>query len=778
MPRNVTVTLANGTTHTYRNVPDSVTPDQIEQRAAKDFPRVRVTNISGGKKAAPAQEQPGRARSFAQGVLGGAADVILSPVEALIELGAKAGIPTLAEGAKKGREGKADAQRRQEVYRQAHPNYFTAGEILGQTAASTPLLTAGGGVIQAGGRRVATVAPRVGKVVQNVGRAVQTGGIGSGRTAQATARMTKTARVGELGQRMVGGAIAGAGGAALTGQDVKEGAAFGAGLPIVASVVKRVAGKAVDLTKLPRQKAAQIIRESLGANEDAARAAFAQLSPDDQRLARQVLVDAGVEPRAFMGLGADVERLKPDEVAAVLERQAAERNARLAAAGGGATATERRSATELARQSVNEATAPLREGSLQRANIAGEVAPAAEQLAQLARQQADELTASGIVPRMRGLESRSREQIDAVFQNPEFFTESRPVVRAGEIAEGAGQRADDAIAAQLNLRQQARDMEDVVADLAAKGMQPLRVSPIVNQLRNMAAAPGTRADKLQRSTLTKLANELEGLADANGVIDARDLYQIRKTGLNDIVDRLLGSRAQPSSGTKERTASLLTSIRPMIDDAIETAGGTNWKDYLTRTRQGFEAVNRQELASTAAKMAQERPDEFIALMRGERPKIVEDIMGPGTKQYDIAGMALADPQRYRALKTSADELSTLSRMEQLGREGSYAASELAYRERPSFLTRGLTGMALFPSAPARIAAQGAEMATAGYMAPRVQQEMAKGFMSGKNAMALMNQYPTSLQMSEEISRLSPQTRNFIAQLMRGITAAPPPAYEE
>lgn len=739
----------------------------VKADAAGDEKAAR--EIAAEIKRMRAQEQPGRLMSFAKGALGGAADVILSPVEALIELGAKAGIPTLAEGAKKGREGKADAARRQEIYRQAHPNYFTAGEILGQTAASAPLITAGGGVVQAGGRRLATVAPRAGKVVQNVGRAVQTGGIGSGRTAQATARMTKTARVGELGQRMVGGAIAGAGGAALTGQDVGEGAVFGAGLPIVASVVKRVAGKAVDLTKLPRQKAAQIIRESLGANEDAARAAFAQLSPDDQRLARQVLVDAGVEPRAFMGLGADVERLKPDEVAAVLERQAAERSGRLAAAGGGATATERRAASELARQGVSEATSPLREGALQRANVAGQAVPAAEQLAALARQQADEQ--SGFARRMIFGADRAETalgQMDDLGDvlNPEAINRQRGL--AGAMT----QRGEAAAQSAIGLRQQARDMEDVVADLAAKGMQPLRVAPIVNQLRSMAAAPGTRADKLQRSTLVKLAGELEGLADENGVIDARDLYQIRKTGLNDIVDRLLGSRAQPSSGTKERTASLLTSIRPMIDDAIEGAGGTDWKDYLARTRQGFEAVNRQELASTAAKLAEERPDEFIALMRGERPKIVEDIMGPGTKQYDIAGMALADPKRYVALKQSADELNTLNRMAQLGREGSYAASELAYRERPSFLTRGLTGMALFPSAPARIAAQGAEMATAGYMAPRVQQEMAKAFMSGQNAMSLMNQYPTSLQMSEAVSRMSPQTRNFIAQLMRGLSVAP------
>jgi hypothetical protein len=366
---------------------------------------------------------------------------------------------------------------------------------------------------------------------------------------------------------------------------------------------------------------------------------------------------------------------------------------------------------------------------------------------------------------MRGLEDRSRGQLDAVFQNPEFFTQGNPVERIGAIAEGAGQRADNAISAQMGLRQAARDMEDHVADLAAQGMKPLEVTPIVQQLRSMAGQPGTRADELQSGALAKLADRLEGLANQNGVIDARDLYQIRKTGLNDIVDTLLSGR-QPGSGTKERTASLLTSAREMIDNAIEGSGGIGWKDYLNRTRSGFEAVNRQELGGKAAQMAKESPNEFIALMRGERPKVVEDIMGTG--QYDIGGMALADPQRYQGLTQSANELDVLNRMSSLAGEGRTAANELIGRERPRF-ARAATrlGLAAFP--PGRIAADAAQTAMTSALAPRVQQQLATGAMGGQNMLALMNQYPTSARASEMISQLSPETRNALAQLLRSGT---------
>jgi len=42
---NITVTFADGTPHTYNNVPDDVTPDQIEQRAASDFQGRKVISL-------------------------------------------------------------------------------------------------------------------------------------------------------------------------------------------------------------------------------------------------------------------------------------------------------------------------------------------------------------------------------------------------------------------------------------------------------------------------------------------------------------------------------------------------------------------------------------------------------------------------------------------------------------------------------------------------------------------------------------------------------------
>jgi len=642
---------------------------------------------------------------------------------------------------------------------------FRTGQVLGEVASTAPLIAAGGAGVTRLGGQLARVAPRAGGVVQRTGQAVSSGGIGSGRTAAQTAAMPLRQRQAQLLERTAGASIAGAGGAALTGEDAGTGATFGAALPAVGSIVRKVAGILPDLTKLPTLQAARILRESLGDNVEAARAALSALPADAQELVRQTLVKAGVEPRTFMGLAADVERLRPDQTARILEGQAAAREARLAQAAGGPTATATRAATEVARRDVSRATGPAREGALERANIAGREVPRAEQLAAQARALADEQ--SGLARRMTFGAERAETRLGQMDDLGDAF-DPAAVGRERGIAGAMTQRGEQAARGAIGLRQSAQDMEDYVADLAGQGMQPLTVAPIVQQIRSMAAQPGTRADDLQRGTLVKLANKLEGLADENGVIDARDLYQLRKTGVNDIVDRLLGARAQPSSGTKERAASLMTSIRPMIDDAIEGAGGAGWRDYLDLTRRGFEAVNRQELGGKAAQLAKESPNEFIALMRGERPQIVEDVMGRGTGQYDIFGMALADPNRFRALQQSAGELGVLNRMGELSSQGRAAATELIGRERP-LVSRALTRVGLSAFPPARIGADAAQLALANTLQPRVQQQLAEAAVSGPNALALMNQYPSSLGMSEAVSNLSPGMRNALAQLLRSGT---------
>jgi hypothetical protein len=629
---------------------------------------------------------------------------------------------------------------------QARPNYFAGGKIAGEIAATAPVIAAGGGMLTAAGRGV--------PIIERIGRAVSSGGIGSGRTAAQTAAMPLRQRQGQLVERAIGGAVAGAGGAALTGQDARTGAEFGAALPAAGSIARKVAGVLPDLANLPALQAARILRESLGDNLEAARAALSALPADAQELVRQTLVKANIEPRTFMGLAADVERLRPDQTAGILEGQAAARQARLARAGGGGSVEATRAAAREGRSEVSRNFTPAREAAFGRLSEVSN----AEVLARAARQRAAQASALA-----SGQEDMSRRLTGAA----SLFGDSPMFVSGADAASGRAAAATQEAAAQ---RATASQMEDYVYQAAAEGREPQNAAPIIAAFRDMAAQPGTRVDDLQRDTLLGIANKIQGAADQNGMINPYDLYQIRKTSISDFIGGLeakITAGNAPKSGNAQRTEQLALSMRGQIDRMM----GPEVQRYLADSAEGYAAVNRQELAGEASRLYNEDPraaTEFLALVGGNRPKTVKNIMGGGSENESFANAFANDPARLGAIQQSADEMRVLNRMGELSSQGSTAATELIGRERP-FVSRALTrvGLAAFP--PARIGADAAQVALASALKPRVQQQLAEAAVSGPNALALMNQYPSSLRMSEAVSNLSPGMRNALAQLLRGGT---------
>lgn len=607
----------------------------------------------------PVEQTPPRTRGTGVGFIDTPLDIINEALigipEGAYNLAAKVTDPIgrlmfgnkIAEQAQQQRRGFVDAARRATVT-QERPIVREAALSVAPAAVTS---TAAG--------RLAPVVqkiPVIGQTGANVLRAAQTGGIGSGRTAAQTAAMTRGQRAVALGERMVGGGIAGAGTAALSDQDVVSGAAFGAGLPILASVLKRVGGFTGDITKMPRLKAAEIIRKSLGENVDAARAAFAQLSPNDRRLAERVMVDAGIEPDAFFGVGQAMQTRTPQGATLMREaseREAQERAASIANITGGDTETQRRAALAAAQQGVNVTTSPMRDVAF--ANVSGNISSA----------------------------------------------------------------------------------------------------PIVQALLDRAEEPGVRASTGSRA-LRNLARKIQSVTDEDGFIDPADLYTIRKEA-SDIIENLVVSRVQPSTGSKRRAAGVVTSVKQIVDDAL----GPEFKNYLATHRVGMSGINRQELASNLAQLAEEQPNVFVRAMRGNRSDLVEKAMGRGTGQYDI-GQAL-DPAQYQIFKQAADDMVAQDRITALRLSGAGPAANLLTQQTPSGLTRGLAALTGAPYTPLGIAARGGAQMEKAFMAPRVERELANAFIDPQAMNKLMNTFSGKASISEQVSNLPPTLRNIFAQ---------------
>ena len=50
MPRDITITFDDGTSHVYKNAPDNITPEQVTSRAQSDFSGKSITHLDGGNK--------------------------------------------------------------------------------------------------------------------------------------------------------------------------------------------------------------------------------------------------------------------------------------------------------------------------------------------------------------------------------------------------------------------------------------------------------------------------------------------------------------------------------------------------------------------------------------------------------------------------------------------------------------------------------------------------------------------------------------------------------
>jgi len=748
-----TVRAPNGKTYKITG-PAGATNAQLERAVLEAYP-----DAGGPAKKAVA---PPRTRGSGIGAVNAALDnineIILGVPEGAYNLAAMVTDPI--SGMIFGKEAVKQAQGQ----RRAATDYLSRNLVtkprplareLGRTIAPGAAVTRTANVLAP----LAPKIPVVGDVVSKVLKSTASGGIGvKGSSIPET-----------IALKVAGGGASGASTAALMGQDPIEGGLYGAGLPIVGTILKKLGGGAVDIFRVSKVQAGKIIREALGKNVDAAKAAFAQLSPGDQRLAQQVLIEAGVEPSPFFGLGKIASKqMDPDATRIILEQQEAARNARLAGISGGADATAQRAAADVERRAVNEATGPAREaalGTIKETNVA---VSEAERLANAARQQAAEQ--SGLARRMAFGANRADTLLDTSNRFDDYAQAlddgiaGERITDVGKInvirgrAGAMTQRGEQAAQQAIGLRQQARDMDDIVAELAAQNREPLLAAPLVATLRQQAGAEGVRTSSARRALL-KLASQIEGAADQNGMLNPYDLYTLRKEA-SDIVEKYVASSAQPSTGSKKRAAGLVIGFKNAVDEAL----GPAFKDYLVQHQRGMQNVNTQELAARGAQLAEENPDEFIALMRGKRPKIVEDVYGKGTNQFDIGGMALADPARYLAMKMSAGELETLNRMSQLGAVGQTRAQNILSAQEPGKLSRAASSIIRAKYPPLAFLGAGTQGATSAFVTPAVQKEIAKAYESGPNMMAAINELPTSVRMSEQLQqRLSPTARNIMAQ---------------
>jgi hypothetical protein len=194
---------------------------------------------------------------------------------------------------------------------------------------------------------------------------------------------------------------------------------------------------------------------------------------------------------------------------------------------------------------------------------------------------------------------------------PRYAPNVGPQQQFGEAAAELGTVAAERRAAADAIRQQ----------IEASGT-PLTVAPIVQNIRSRLASKASRMNPEEQKVLGSVLERLSAISEG-GVTDPFALYELRKLGVN----QLLGDLAQGADKlTKDRAAAALTPIKKMIDEAITNAGGDQWIPIMEKYAKGLEATKRVELLGVLRDLQKDSPKQFMKIISGEKPKVVQDIM--------------------------------------------------------------------------------------------------------------------------------------------------------
>jgi hypothetical protein len=657
--------------------------------------------------------------AVSQGIVSGLGNVMFGGQE-LLGRGISALTATDSRAANAGAALAADAARRRAEsqavvapFKQEFPVLAGAGEL-------------GGEVIGTGPVGMAIAAPLRALGAGRLAQAVRTGGFSTGRAAQGGA-----ARAADLGIRATGGAVTGGATAALINpEEAGTGAVGGAGVALVAPPVVSTLAKSAGFLKdaftgrLAAIKAGQISRDVAGNQIAAIRAALAA-APDDLTAAQAA---AGVQKNAFQALGAFAS--KTDEISLKLKQQASDDLAVLQRMAEGGNETEMRRAYEQSIARLNQLTQDMRNVELGAANQAARtinrLAPQAQQ-----RQESMVNALRGGIPVGPPLPGQS-----VVFpateaaQQAATAAKGRPgFLSAGDRAQEWQQTSDVFADIAKQRRSEAGFLERQIGSLEDYGLRPLDAGSITNAIDEKLAQPGLRASSNVTKILQAIKDDIANLtAKGGGVIDAHDLYTLRKEGINERIMQIMG-QTDPKVSAKV-TRSVLQEVRPLIDGAIEKAGGTGWRDYLTTYAQNMQAIDQKAMAAEAARLFKNSPQEYVRLVRGNNPDAVEAIFGPGS--YDI-------------FKEMGSKMPTLEKLAG-GIERSRVMDDAASKGQKDFAEAveraGRTFPRLRNMLDPRVTFANMTMdELEGRLGPKVAAKLQQGMASGQSALEMLNTLP-------------------------------------
>jgi hypothetical protein len=408
-------------------------------------------------------------------------------------------------------------------------------------------------------------------------------------------------------------------------QNALEGATMELGGQALGKAIGYVGGKIADLRQIPKQKAAEIARNALGPDIDAIKNALAR-APEGVSAGQAT---ADINSPTWQALMDRAIKRDPRFLAALKESQGDVSVNALSKLAGGSTATEVRAGAEMTKANVNRLMEPAKESALKRANLGqttAQYASDAERLAAEAGQKVQDVRRfEAAKPRAEAI-ARS-----ALIEKGQPVGATKYTYVGGDLPKLAEQASAEAAAGSLQAGAESRFSQLASDALRKSGIKPLETESLVGSLQNVAKNPEFAGNDIVEGALKNVAQDISKWTK-DGIIDAQALDAIRKNSVNAAIEQL--RPGADASIQKNLAASVMAKVRPAIVNAIEDAGGTGYREYLTNYSKAMQGIAEKKLSGEALKMYKTNPDAFVKLVQGESPEAVEKILGSG--KYDIA----------------------------------------------------------------------------------------------------------------------------------------------
>lgn len=433
----------------------------------------------------------------------------------------------------------------------------------------------------------------------------------------------------ELGDVYLGGKAPRQGAAQIIEpvRNVLEGATFEAGGRVAGPLIAKGVGKLADLRQIPKNKAADIARNALGPDMPEVLNALKASRGQGVSAAQAT---AGINSPTWQALIDRATARDPRFLAALEKSQGDVSLNALSKLAGGTTAAEARATTEGAKEAARSITSPMRETALNRANLGKEVARLEGLSAELGEQAAAKVQEVRRLMELGDIANASARLSLIKRDLPVGLTK---YTYGGELAEKAfNEWSNKAAQASLDLGQGARFADQAAGALRSVGIKPLEGEPLVRSLKAVANNPEFAGNDVLLGALRNVGDDIAKWTSSGGVIDARALDAIRKNSVNAAIQQL--RPGMDATSQRNLAAGVLSRVKPVIDDAIEAAGGAGYRDYLKQHAQLSQKIAEKQLTGEALKLWKTDKNAFVRLVQNESPEAVEKVLGPG--KYNIA----------------------------------------------------------------------------------------------------------------------------------------------